>query len=259
MIRAVLRIALDHEGHWKRLTANVSDLALRVPVVRRAKATAWTQEQAARFLSAARGRAEPLEALWLLAPTTGMRLGELLGLHWSDIDWERGVIHVQRNLVEIDSKIVGLYEPKTEAGKRDVEVTQPVLAALKRQRAALLARGLAAAPMVFPTGRTVESAGYWLQGNVRRELRKVIARTEVRSTTGEPVLPAVPALSFHKLRHTSATLMLAAGVDVKIVSHRLGHSRVGVTQDLYQHVLTDMQRPAAEALDAVLGLTGPKK
>jgi integrase len=245
LLKAVLRIALDHEGHWQRLTDGVSRKALAVPAARRSKPNVWTDEHAKRFLDAA-GQ-DSLAALWLLAITTGMRQGEMLGLHWADIDWKAGTVHIQRNLVEVDCKIQGVFPyPKTKSGFRSVALTAPTLAALRAHKARLLARGLAACEWVFPVAGK-DGPGYWLKGNVRRKLASLVKRA------------AVPKITFHQLRHTSATLMLLAGVPPKVVQERLGHSKIGTTMDTYAHVLPNMQREAAEQLDAVLGLGGPDR
>lgn len=266
LIRVVLRLALDHEGHWNRITAGVSRLALQVPAPEQ-KTTAWNADEAARFLAA--GRDSDYEALWVLALTTGMRLGELLGLQWADIDLQ-GVGHwgavgvptirVQHNLIEINGKNIELAKPKTEAGIRVIELTpqSPAVAALMRHRARLFARGQAALPQVFPSRRAKQywgapwpeaGLGYLLKNRVRKALRTTIART------GSANKPPVPELTFHELRHTAATLMLKNGTDVKIVQHRLGHKSSEVTRNRYQHVLPTMQVEAAAKLDAALGLT----
>lgn len=247
LIRVVLRLALDHEGHWNRITAGLSRLALAVPAPVR-KTTAWDGEQAARFLTAARD--DDYAALWLLALTTGMRQGELLGLQWSDIDFRAKTITVQHNLVEIDGKFVSLDTPKTEAGVRVIELTDPTVAALRRHQARLLERGLTGVPQVFPSRHAktapttwpAAGAGYLHKNRVRKACARIIAQA------------GVPELTFHELRHTAGTLMLKAGVDIKIVSYRLGHASVQITMDLYQHVLPTMQFEGAAKLDAVLGL-----
>lgn len=242
-IRVTLRTALDHGGHWVRLTTGLSRKSLQVESPGASKVRFWDDVQARQFLAAA--ETHELEALWLLAISTGMRQGEMLGLQWSSIDWQRGEISVQHSLVETKGVIRRLKEPKTQAGARTVAVTLPVLVALRRHQARAMAAGHRSLPMVFANKHADVSnpaalTNYRMKNSVRRSLARLIKAAGVDRVT------------FHELRHTSATLLLKANVPAKVVQERLGHSNIAVTLNTYSHVLPGMQRAAAESMDAVL-------
>lgn len=131
--------------------------------------------------------------------------------------------------------------PKTDAGRRVVKLSADVVTALGKHRISQVARQLAAASwadgdLVFCT-----SEGKPLNpNNLYRNFAAIIARADV------------PAIRIHDLRHTHATLLLAAGTPIKAVSERLGHAKTSITLDTYAHVLPDMQDRAVEAIDAAL-------
>lgn len=193
-----------------------------------------TAEQVDALLAAARG--DRLEALYVLAVTSGMRLGELLGLQWSDVDLKGRAIMVQHSLQELKGKL-SLAEPKTARGRRRIDLPQMAIDALIRHRAQRLKEGLAGVPWVFPN----LSGGPWRRSHLHfKEFKPLLS------------LAGLPDIRFHDLRHTSATLLLSQGVHPKVVQERLGHSQISVTLDTYSHVLPTMQVEAAGKFDQVL-------
>jgi integrase len=200
----------------------------------------WTAEQAAAFLTVA-GDAT-YNPLWLIALSTGMRLGELRGLGWQDIDWARSVLSVRRSIDQYSTE----NDPKSGSA-RTIDLDATCLQALKELRARQnpdrlkLGEAWKHADLVFAS-----SSGNYLQA---RSIYRVKERLESAS--------GVPAIRFHDLRHTAATLMLQAGIPVKVVSERLGHANATITLNLYAHVLPNMQRAAADMLGLVLAGRGP--
>jgi len=201
-----------------------------------------TEEQTRAFLHAAAG--ERLEGLYVLAVTTGMRQGELLGLRWADVDIDRASLQVRRSV-----QLTGLGEyvftpPKTAKSRRKVELTKVAVAVLRRHRARQLQERLAAAggwedlDLVFANelGRPIDGTSL-----AKRSYRRILERAGLKR------------IRFHDLRHTAATLLLGRGVNPKIVSEQLGHAQIAITLDLYSHVTPTMQREAVNTLDAVLG------
>jgi integrase len=128
-------------------------------------------------------------------------------------------------------------EPKTAKGRRRIDLPKIAVAALWQHKARMLADGFAAVEWVF-----CNTVG----GPLRR--------SHFHANHFKPLLrkAKLPAIRFHDLRHTSATLLLAAGVHPKIVQERLGHSQISVTLDTYSHVLPTMQLEAASRLDQLL-------
>jgi integrase len=163
-------------------------------------------------------------------------MGELFGLRWCDVDLTAGTISVQNTLEELNGKLT-LREPKTAKSRRRVELPQSVIDALHAHRKSMVVEGHAAVEYVFcnPSG-----------GPLRR--------SHFHQDCFKPLLTAagLPAIRFHDLRHTSATLLLSAGVHPKVVQERLGHSQISVTLDTYSHVLPTMQVEAASKLDTYL-------
>lgn len=183
---------------------------------------------------------DPMEVLIILALRTAMRLGELLGLRWSDVNAGTHMLQVQRELYRLDKRWL-TDDPK--AGKhRSISITDDTLDLLRTYRLerseALLKIGhrVSDDDLVFLT-----DAGDPIDGRrvTERRFRPLLKRI------------GLPERRFHDLRHTAATLMLAAGVHVKVVSEMLGHADTTVTWNRYAHVLPTMQAEAAAALETL--------
>jgi integrase len=211
----------------------------------------WSAEDAATFLSVARNAGPQPAAFLALALDSGMRKSELAGLQWSDVDLAQGRVLVQRQLLK------GGAEPKfiVPKGKRARPIdiapeTVDLLKAHKVKQAALKMRhrreyhdhGLVFAKPWNEIGRSLSTLGQPLQINNlgERELAPLIASAEV------------PPISLHGLRHTCATLLLAAGVPSRVVQERLGHKKIETTLAVYAHVLPGQQRDAARRLGSLL-------
>jgi integrase len=181
---------------------------------------------------------DSLEALYALAVGSGLRLGELLGLTWRDVDLEARAIQVRRQLSEdVHTGKLELAEPKTSRSRRRVELPSFSTEALRRHRQALTAT-----PHPERLVFTDSDGGPLRRSNLqRRSFEPLLARAGLRK------------IRFHDLRHSAATLLLAQGVHPKVVQERLGHSTITLTLDTYSHVLEGMQREAATKLDAILG------
>lgn len=199
----------------------------------------WSPSELRLFLLSA--RADEHYAAFHLAAATGLRRGELLGLRWCDLDFERGQLRVIQTVVVVRGQVrIGL--PKTDRSRRVVALDKQTVAVLREYRRATVARygvehrrfdeqGLV---FVSPDG-----------GPIHPALFTYYFRRRVRAS-------GVRKIRLHDLRHTHATHALQAGVHPKIVSERLGHSTIAITLDIYSHALPSMQREAAEAVAALL-------
>jgi integrase len=198
----------------------------------RPKMQVYDEAQARALLDAAAG--DRLYAMFVLALDTGMRQGELFALEWGDIDFEAGSVLVQRSLEEINGRH-RVKEPKSGKGRR-IDVSPFALEALQGHRKVMLAEG-----SYRPDGPVFSAPeGGWLRKpNFQRRVFRPLQKAA-----------KLPAIRFHDLRHTAATLMLLSDVNVKVVSERLGHASIQLTLDTYSHVLPTMQRIAAERMDA---------
>jgi integrase len=194
------------------------------------KPNAWTARQLASFLESSRSH-----RLWpaiYVAATTGMRRGEVLGLRWGDVDLSRRRLSVHRTIIAI------AYETaestvKTRTSRRVIDLAAETVDVLRAWRDLQLADGRIVSDdgLVFcrADGRPLHP----------HSLSQTFERLACRS--GQPVI------RLHDLRHTHATLLLKAGVPLKVVSERLGHASPAFTMAVYQHVLPGMQAEAATA------------
>lgn len=254
--------ALKHAVHFGLISANPCDV-VNPPRVGKSKADTWNQQEAATFLHAAMNRPvlnrsgdsgarrpDELHPLWHLLLLEGMRRGEGLGLRWRDVNFERGTAHIVQTVAPDKSNkgaAIILDRTKTATGSRTVRLTARTLVALKEHRAKQLELRLAAKN--WEANDLIVCTGHGTPINPRNVTRSFNAIIRAaRLDDGTPLR----RIRVHDLRHTSATLLLLAGTPAKIVSERLGHASVGITLDLYSHVLPDMQADAASAMDGIL-------
>lgn len=196
-----------------------------------------TAEQARQFLAANTNRR--LHALFALALGSGMRQGEMLGLKWDAIDFEREQVTVRHSLAEIKGVFI-LKEPKSKRSRRTIRLPSCVVEALRKHRAAMEAEGLTS-PFVFMTKKGTHITKTNLTRQVLRPALKAARLERVR---------------FHDLRHSHASMLLNAGASIKAVSHRLGHSSVELTLRTYAHVLPDADDTLAAQTNGLLGEGG---
>lgn len=238
-LHAVLHRAFGQAARWGLVARNVADL-VSPPRVERREMSALSPEEARAFLEAASG--DRLEALYVVALTSGLRLGELLALRWRDVDLQAGMLQVTGTLQRTGAGLV-IAEPKTVRSRRHVALTATAVEALRRHHVAQAEERLrlGAAWQDMDLVFASETGGH-------------IDDSKLRRNSFWPLLEraGVPRIRFHDLRHSAATLMLRRGVHPKIVAEMLGHSQISVTLDLYSHVTPTMQREAAAALDDLL-------
>jgi integrase len=238
-VHGLLHRALGDAVRWGLLARNVTD-AVDPPRRSTPEARTWDAREVAAVLSAAAN--DDHEALWRLALLTGMRRGELLGLRWTDIDLDGGVLSVRRTMSRGASSRLENGEPKTASGRRRIALPASVIDSLRRHRVRQLEYRLKAGLAFEDRGLvfTNETGGPVHPNTLSARFRRLI------------VTVGVPTIRFHDLRHTCATLLLGQGVHPKVVQERLGHTDIAMTMNLYSHVTADMQRQAADQLDDVI-------
>lgn len=237
-IHKVLSRALAQALREDLVSRNVATL-VDPPRVGAANVRAFSIEQARRFVAGVSG--SRLEAAFLVALGAGLRRGELLALSWDDVRLEDGHLAVRRSLMKVPGGWQ-LAEPKNAASRRVVKLPEFAVDALRRHRTRQLEERLAAPVWEDSTLVFTTTVGTPIDGrNFLREFKEIAARAGMPAT-----------FTVHSLRHSAATLMLALGVQPKVVQEALGHSRIAVTMDLYSHVLPHLQEEAAAKMDRLL-------
>lgn len=201
----------------------------------------WNQDELRAFLRVTKEhRLGP--ALWLTA-MTGMRRGEVLGLRWSDIDVPGERLSLQRS-VTCTSYKVHTTPTKTRTSRRPIDLDQRTIGVLAEWRAA----------QAEELGGEQRDGVVFTRENGRPVHPHVLSQTFERLHTKA----GLPKVRLHDLRHTHATLLLKAGVPLKVVSERLGHASPAFTMAVYQHVLPGMQRDAADTFARLVAEPNPK-
>ena len=233
----VLRMALGDAVKRGIITRNPSSV-VALPVNRRAEVECWSQEQAVAFLGSVSLASDRLRAVWRLALASGLRRGELVALRWSDIDWDGERLFV-RQAAALDGYAVSFGPPKSRAAVRTIAIDEATLESLEDWRRTQVDEhaALGAEPELVAT---LEDGKPIHPQTLARVWDRVVAASELKPVT------------LHGLRHTHATLLLLAGVPLKVVSERLGHASIQITADTYQHVLGHMQQQTAEKVGQLL-------
>lgn len=241
-LHAVLHRALHRAVQWGMAAHNVAD-AVDPPRVPTVELRPPTLEEMTRFLASAEQADDPLRALWSVAFYSGCRQGELLGLQWLDVDFDAGTLMVQRTLLGASDRVPAFGEPKTERSRRTVALPLDALVGLRQHRTRQLTERLAA-------GADYATYDLVFCSHIGTPL---LARNVVRSFKAALTRAGLPErIRFHDLRHAAATTLRRAGVDLKTVSERLGHSTISITADLYTHAVSKLDADAADKLQAAM-------
>ena len=226
---------------WQVIFSNPCD-RVKPPKVKRKEARYLDEHEAAELLKALDGEPFKYVAMIELLLYTGLRRAELLGLEWRDVDFLNSCIHIKRNSLYVADK--GTFEgsTKNESSNRVIKLPESAVQLLKEYRK-------------YQEGIIREMGTAW-QGTGRL----------FTTIDGKPMHPdtlsgwfrkfvnrkGLPDVSIHSLRHTHATLMIAAGVNIKTVSSRLGHASVTTTGNIYTHAIKSADEAAAEIINDIL-------
>jgi integrase len=233
MVHNVAHKALDDAVRKQLLTRNPARYA-DPPKVPRVTRRTWSARELRQFVDSTKD--DRLHAAWVFAATTGVRRGELLGLRWFDLDLENGRAAIVQTVLPTGGKRWEIKSSTKDGGSRQIALDTNTLAALRAHKQ-----------------RQLEEREAWGEAYQDRDL---ISTRE----NGEPLYPnrfsevfasrvkaaKLPHIRLHDLRHTHATLALAAGVHPKVVQERLGHASVKMTLDRYSHAIPALEETAAE-------------
>ncbi|MFI6057857.1 tyrosine-type recombinase/integrase [Streptomyces sp. NPDC051286] len=241
-VHSVLKSALEHAVREDELPRSVAR-NVKTTAPRPRHFQPLTATEARQFLDAACG--DRLHALYELALRTGLRKGELLGLHWEDLDLNTGTATICRSLQRTRTGGLTHLPTKTRASERRIALSTECLHSLKEHKqqqdkeretagSAWQDSGLV---FTTPMGRPLDPA------NLTRRFRSFLDRAGLRR------------IRFHDLRHSTATLLLEQGVDLVVLKELLGHAHIGVTAGVYAHVRLRLQRQAIDTLGNALSPT----
>lgn len=223
-------------GELQRNPAHDVDM----PARKRTQKRLWSEADAAKVFRYARDISPVMEVYYRVSLTTGMRPGEVRALKWQDVDFERGVITVQRSITR-DAKFRQIVGDTTKTGKgRNIAVPASTLKALQAHRTKQIEARLAA-PMWVPTDLIFE------RGDGTRLAQQTLRRRHIKICRAA----GVEQIRFHDTRHSAAVIMLKRGVSIKVVSEILGHASIVETADTYLQVDLDMQRVATDMLGMI--------
>lgn len=236
----VTRMALAAGVRWRWIGTNPA--AEVDPPTRRAReATWWSEEEMAQFLAATSADVR-YGSLYRVACLTGLRQAELLGLRWADIEWDGPALHVRQQW----DRFGAMSPPKSAKGIRRIPIDAATATALRAQRAAQETERARCGPDYQDRGLVWATAtGTPLS---HRNLARRFKRDRIRA--------GVPAIRFHDVRHSHASALEAAGIDVRQLADRLGHAQIAFTLQTYTHARSERQRTAVDGLAATLAPSG---
>jgi integrase len=237
-IHQVLRTALGLAVRWDMVSRNVARLVDR-PRIQRKRINPLTPEEARKFLASIHGHR--LEALFSVALALGLRQGEALGLRWDDIDFKTGILRVSHQLQRIDTKLT-LVPPKTEKSRRTLVMPSMIVEHLREHEKRQVAEKLWA-------GSKWQESGLVFANQVGQPTQ---ARRVIEQFHDALAKAGLRRIRFHDLRHSCATLLLVQGVSPRVVMEVLGHSEIALTMNAYSHVVPELQREAAQRMQAIL-------
>jgi len=230
----VLKSAMRQALQWRLLLENPAD-GVKTPQQHRDEMRSLTVEQAQNFLKAT--LATPHGPVFAVARTTGMRPSEYLGLKWQDIDWARQTVGVVRSIRRLNGSWC-FCDTKRSRSRRPIKLQRWIVALLRDLQTRASAHDLCpeAHDLVFRT-----SSGQPINADyLAKRFRSILD------------LAGLPRIRLYDLRHSAATIALAAGVSPTVVSEQLGHASTAFTLDTYAHVLPHMQDEAAARVEALL-------
>lgn len=209
---------------WDELKSNPAE-KVKLPQLDKPEKRIWTKEEVIKFLDAAENYQYYIA--YYLAIFTGMRLGEVMGLEWKNIDFDQNTIYVKKQIGRgAKGKSVVKNYTKTNASRRSIYISEDVKDKLKAYKKKQDPKS--AYVCTTTIGTTIS------ESNIRRSMKSICKKANV------------PYISFHEQRHTHASLALQIGVEPKVIQERLGHSKLSTTMDTYTHTVPSLQKNFAE-------------
>ena len=243
ILHGILHKALQDAVRRRKIPFNPAD-AVTSPQSMSSPGQALTVDQAQHLLEAARGYR--LEVLLVLAVVTGMRRGELIGLKWQDIDFEKRALQIRRTVTRLPGYGIVVSEPKTASGKRTIKLPVFLIDLLKQHRADQLTKRLAAGSTWHDRDIVFSNTigGFFDPSSLQKAFGRLLKDA------------GLAHIRLHDLRHSAATILLKMGVPAHVVKEILGHSDIRITLGIYGHVLPGMDENAMDIMGNLFGGQG---
>lgn len=221
-------LSLKHAQQWQLINTNPCDLVTK-PKETKKEIDFWNPTMVKEYLNKLSGHW--IYNITYLACHTGMRVGELCGLRWEDVDLRNGVISVTSQLQRVDGKLT-LTELKTKNAKRQISLYPSTIEFLQK-----IKKTSKVIKLDEFKSNTNDFVFHWDDG---RPMDPHYISQNFKESLEYCGIDDI--ITFHGTRHTHATMLLKAGTNIKVISKRLGHSNVAFTMDTYVHVNLDMQK-----------------
>jgi integrase len=266
----VISSIMSSAVQWQVIPSNPAT-RVKPPKVQKKHGKFYNEEQTKALLAAVEAEDIKHKTLIYLAVFCGLRCGEIMGLEWQDIDFEKSTLSVRQASQYLPGHGTFTKAPKNESSQRTISIPLRVLNVLsqhktKQEEAAEEMDNLwKGSERVFTTRDGMPAHPGWpsrwfpkflARTIIHRPCNKVIGNKDqcphCKTVVKDEDIIKLPPLPFHGLRHTAATIMIAQGADIKNLSSRLGHSNIGTTGNIYAHALKSVDRDIAEKTDAFI-------
>jgi integrase len=237
----VLKVAFKRAVTLKVIKENPAYL-VELPRLKKSEMNVWDICQVNFFLEEVSNIKRPSQYLtaYLLAILTGCRQGEILGLRWKDIDFERKIIFVRQTLSHDGKELSNAT--KTKASIRSISIPDVLIRQLKKERKKCIENKLKFRSVYEDHDLVI----------CTKHGKPVQSTNPIRAFKKDAKKVGLPVIRFHDLRHTHATMLIQQNINPKVIQERLGHARIGITLDIYSHVLPSMQQEVATKLDEIV-------
>ena len=240
----LLRAMLQKAVYWQMIVSNPAE-RVQSPKTKKPKRKYYDDEQSKALISGLMELTEEqfkYKVAIILTIFTGVRLGELMGLEWDDINFREGIVSINRSSQYLADKGVFTKVPKTESSIRDVAIPDFVVSLLEEYK-------------YWYDEQKYQYGELWIDSNrlfVQADGRPMHPSTISKWFEKFVAQIGLPVINFHGLRHTNATLLIAQNIDVSVVAARLGHAQITTTLNFYVHPIISHNKTAGFALENLL-------
>lgn len=218
------------------------------------KIVVWDEAQLKYFLSEIKDSFYYMH--FLIISQTGLRVGELCGLRWENIDFKKGIIYVREQAIydKSNKKLMHTTKLKTEKSYRDVSIPDFLVAKLKSYKFKQSVFNSKGFVVLDKNNKMCNPRNVSMNFKRCVEKYQLPLDTKLKESKNKNInYQQLPQITIHGLRHTHATILMINNEHIKVISDRLGHNSVKFTLDVYSHILPSMHKQTAHLLDDVFG------